>query len=191
MLCERCKKRPATVHITKVVGDQKVELHLCEECARELRELGELPPPFPEEFKPFVEGLQPFSSTFFPLPELLQSFFGSFGGKEGSPRERDDDLRCPKCGMTWREFREKGKFGCSECYEAFRPRLAPLFRRIHGASEHRGKSPARDPSSHLKKRLEELRAELRRKVEEEAYEEAARIRDEIRALENELGGRAG
>ena len=30
MLCEQCKQRTATVHITKVVNNQKTEKHLCE-----------------------------------------------------------------------------------------------------------------------------------------------------------------
>ena len=40
MLCEECKKRPANVHLTKIIGDQKTEMHLCQQCAAERGELG-------------------------------------------------------------------------------------------------------------------------------------------------------
>lgn len=33
MQCQKCKIRPATVHITKIVNDKKTTYHLCSECA--------------------------------------------------------------------------------------------------------------------------------------------------------------
>jgi protein arginine kinase activator len=33
MMCEECQMRPATVHITKIVNNEKSQMHLCEECA--------------------------------------------------------------------------------------------------------------------------------------------------------------
>ena len=35
MLCQKCKTRAATVHITKIVNGKKVERHLCAQCAAE------------------------------------------------------------------------------------------------------------------------------------------------------------
>ena len=35
MLCEKCNKNPATVHVTKIINNNNTELHLCEDCARE------------------------------------------------------------------------------------------------------------------------------------------------------------
>jgi len=39
MLCEKCKKNEANVHISKNINGQATELHLCESCARESGEL--------------------------------------------------------------------------------------------------------------------------------------------------------
>ncbi len=39
MLCQECRRRPATVKITTILENQKTELHLCEECARKRGEL--------------------------------------------------------------------------------------------------------------------------------------------------------
>jgi len=35
MLCQKCKIRPVSVHITKIVNGKKVERHLCSQCAAE------------------------------------------------------------------------------------------------------------------------------------------------------------
>lgn len=35
MLCQKCKARPASVHITKIVSGKKIERHLCAVCAAE------------------------------------------------------------------------------------------------------------------------------------------------------------
>ncbi len=34
MLCTICKEKPATVHLTQIVGDKMQKLDLCEECAK-------------------------------------------------------------------------------------------------------------------------------------------------------------
>ena len=34
MLCSNCKEKPATVHLTQIVGDKMQKLDLCEECAK-------------------------------------------------------------------------------------------------------------------------------------------------------------
>ena len=88
-------------------------------------------------------------------------------------------------------FGQIRRFGCSHCYEAFGEALVPLFRRLHGNQKHMGKIPARAGADvKVRKEIERLRKELQKRIAEEAFEEAARIRDEIRRLESEhrLGG---
>ena len=85
------------------------------------------------------------------------------------------------------EFNRLGKFGCPDCYEAFKEEIPPLLRRIHGHSKHVGKVPNRGTgvfrtATHVKR----LRQHLQKLVQEERYEEAAKVRDEIRALQRQL-----
>lgn len=40
MLCQNCKKRQATIHITRIVNGKRVEMHLCAQCAQELGIIG-------------------------------------------------------------------------------------------------------------------------------------------------------
>ena len=37
MLCQRCKKKQATVHMTEIEGGEKKEVHLCEDCSQRRR----------------------------------------------------------------------------------------------------------------------------------------------------------
>jgi len=56
--------------------------------------------------------------------------------------------------------------------------------RVHNASEHKGRGPGLD--DHQRERLERLNslnAELQLAIRDEAYESAARLRDEISQLE--------
>lgn len=162
MLCDICGKNPATVHLTEIVDDQMNELHLCEECARQKSSQMEQQ---------------------FGLSDLL----AGMAEFEKSPSEKDipEVAKCPNCNMTYAEFKKIGRLGCSECYNAFKKYLGPLLKKIHGSNTHFGKSPsglAKVPTT-KKDNLEDLRIKLQQAIAMEAFEDAARIRDEIREFE--------
>lgn len=166
--CDECKKRPATVHITKIHNNKKTELHLCEECARKYQKNQE----FAINFEPN-----------FSLHKFLSSLF------EGSllDVEPEVSVQCPNCRLTYEQFGKTGSFGCSECYKAFGEKLDPLLRRIHGNSRHAGKVPKRAGGNMwVKREVDQLRRELQSAIQVEAYEKAAEIRDKIRKLEEKL-----
>src|SRR5690606_25622813 len=175
MWCERCKQRPATVHITQVVNNHKTESHLCVTCAQESgvapgKELGFL--------------FEPNFSFHNLLTSLMESEFGPQSAL--SPYQAGIE-RCSTCGLTFTDFRQIGLLGCGECYQAFGRFLGPLFRRVHGHISHTGKVPKRTGGKvRIKKEIEELRRKLQEAIAREAYEEAARLRDEIRAKEEKL-----
>jgi len=157
MLCDICHKNIATVHLTEIVNENVMELHLCQECAR-LK----------------TEGLKYQLNLSDFLTGLVEKY---------EPQEKKS-LTCPLCGLTFYEFKKKGKMGCSRCYETFKAQLLPLFRKIHGSVHHVGKSPRRvKDNMHIKRKMKELKKRLERAVTLEEYEEAAQIRDEIKALE--------
>ena len=59
-----------------------------------------------------------------------------------------------------------------------------MLENIHGETRHCGKTPRRLPQSkQTQSELIQLRKQLLQAVNKEAYEEAARIRDRIRQLE--------
>lgn len=165
MLCQKCKQRTATVHMTKVVNHQKMECDLCETCAGEEM-------PFSYSWQPALD-----------LSDWMSSFLTA-------PMTAGTAVRkCPTCGMTYPEFSKRGRFGCADCYEAFRDTLPKTLRQYHGHENHTGKVPGKHEEKLAQKHhLEELRQALKEAISEEAYEKAAKLRDEIRALEK--GGEA-
>lgn len=171
MTCENCHQRPATYHMTKVVNGHKTELHLCEQCARERDELVAEPN--------------------FSMQKLLSGLLKI--GMPGAEMDFDSAPRpsepaCPGCGMSYSDFARTGRVGCDRCYIEFGERMEPLLRRIHGAVQHTGKVPARGAAQLRKRReIDQLRQRLQEAVRAEQFEEAARLRDQIRQLEQEEG----
>ena len=163
MLCEACKQSQATVHLTEIVNDQMTELHLCEGCANQ-------------------KGAQ--VESHFGLADLL-SGLADFG-KTQEPEEIPAKA-CPSCGMTYDDFRKVGRLGCAECYLTFKRSLGGLLKRIHGSPLHLGKSPVRllKAAKGAKTELLDLKRKLERAIDEEEFEEAARLRDQIRRLEQQ------
>lgn len=169
MLCQRCGEREASVHLTKIVNGEKTELFLCEECAKETGQIS-------------ITGNNPFS-----FQNLLA---GILNPDIGSISEVQSELKCERCGMTYREFTQKGLFGCSECYNAFSSKMDPLLKRIHGSNEHNGKVPKRRGAKlRVKQEIKLLRKEMQEAIQKEHFEKAAELRDRIHELEDKLGGR--
>lgn len=166
MLCDVCGKNNATVHLTEIVDEQMAELHLCEGCAKQKSEQMEQQ---------------------FGLSDLLA---GMAEFVKPAQEKEDAFLKCKRCGLTYVDFKKIGRLGCSECYNTFRKYLIPLLKRIHGSSQHFGKSPSRQGKAAVKKGadLESLRSKLQTAIETEAFEEAARLRDQIRELEKKETG---
>jgi len=157
MKCQKCTKA-ATLHITEVLGEEQFEeLHLCEECAH--------------KYLYETQQKNPGSKT-----AAFQAEEGE--GPPGSSRE------CPLCGIKFVEFRNSGRLGCPHDYQEFRDELTPLLENIHGETKHCGKTPRRQPQNkQTQSELVQLRKQLTQAVNREAYEEAARLRDRIRKLE--------
>lgn len=153
MLCSKCNKNTATVHYQEIINGEKTEYDLCQECANKMK----LP-----VFGTF--NLDPLWLT----PKLFQ----------------ETKVSCPRCGLTLREFSEEGKFGCQECYQAFSDQVPSLLKRIHGHSRHIGKIPKRGGGAlRIKTQLQSLRNQMNQAVQEQNFEQAAKLRDEIKRLE--------
>ncbi len=160
MLCDICGKKEATVHITEIINEKMAKLHLCEECAKE-------------------KGAE--MEEHFGLSDLLAGLTDL--GANIEP-EMMDTVKCNFCGFTYRDFKKMGRLGCSECYEAFKKQLAPLLKRIHGADRHVGKVPLMIGKTVKDSRsLQDLKMKMEKAIQTEDFEEAARLRDQIKELE--------
>ena len=161
MLCDQCGENESIVHLTRIKDNKIVTSHLCEGCALE-------------------QGIEPgISIGDAPLTDFL-----SQTGKALSESSATVGP-CAFCGMKLEQFKKTGRLGCSHCYVTFEPHLRNLLRRLHGNVQHMGKVylPPDPSDAERRERLAGLRRKLDRAVENEDFEQAARIRDEIRNLE--------
>ena len=172
MTCQDCKKREAQVHLTQIVNNEKMSLALCKECAA-------------------ARGFHsPLDNVPFPLAEILSGLTTALPDK-GALHEDAETLTCTSCGLTFAEFTRSGRFGCGECYQAFRTRLEGIMRKVHGASLHRGTIPgvvldtdSRNLPMPIKEE-ERLEAELKKAIEYEEFERAAEKRDKLRLVKQD------
>ncbi|MDG3006485.1 UvrB/UvrC motif-containing protein [Paludisphaera mucosa] len=155
MTCQRCQDE-AVVHLTELVDGRRKETHLCVACARASGlSLPDAPPDF---------GLDAV------LQDLIKKHVGELVGELA-------ESTCPDCRLRYMDFRTGGRLGCPHDYQVFRKGLLPMLQRFHGATRHVGKRARARPGASLRLRL---RSQLRQAVAREDYEEAARLRDQIR-----------
>ncbi len=156
MLCEECNKNPATVVITVMSGGATTTRHLCKECMAKME-------------NSIAKG--DMSSFLASLSSIL------------SKQPRETTLTCDACGLTYEEFLRTGKLGCTRCYQVFSEQLKPLLLRVHGRNQHAGRvPPGREKERELEQCLSGLRAQMDKAVNDENFEQAAVLRDEIKAL---------
>jgi len=164
MLCQKCFKNKATVKITEVINGEEKELYLCEKCALSL-------------------GLQ---KTVKQLPELFHSLMVDVLKEDSPPSARHSvSLKCPYCGTTWDDFMRSGLLGCDKCYEAFHVQIRQVLKQIHGNTHHIGSRPSGQKAPVIQN-LNKLQEELKKAVQNEAFEKAARLRDQIRELQSKI-----
>lgn len=165
MLCQRCHKNLATMRYAEVVDGKVSEQHLCSDCMANQQ----------------AEGASGFElSGAAPTPSMRQIAVGA-------PTAPFAPRTCRACGTEWQEVVESGRVGCSVCYESFVDQLEPVLREMHFALRHRGKVPHRDDvREQMRADLQTKRALLRSALKTENYEEAAKLRDGIRSIEDSL-----
>ena len=89
--------------------------------------------------------------------------------------------------MTYKEFRERGRFGCRRCYNTFADDLPDIMKHSHGDPVYRGKIPKRKrPVALLTDRLSDLQDALQEAIRMERFEEAAQLRDQIAAMRRRI-----
>ncbi|MBU6411217.1 MAG: UvrB/UvrC motif-containing protein [Verrucomicrobiota bacterium] len=161
MLCSVCKEKPATVHLTQIVGDKMQKLDLCDECAK-------------------AKGVT--DPTSFGLADL-DLVLGLGASQEIEQAAGGLELKCPRCGFTQADFKKSGRLGCPECYKTFADALESLLKTMHKGTRHTGKAPeALRTSRENADRLKTLQRKLKKAVESENFEEAASLRDEIKQM---------
>lgn len=165
MLCERCQGKDAAVRLLDVKwsgGAPGVQAAtLCLACARAAG-----------------VGL-PHAQGFTAVVQMLsKGLLPAAAGAKSDKAAAGEDRACPHCGWTLRDLRQTSRFGCPRDYEVFRELTDDLLERLQGAAQH---CDLREESA-----LDRVGAEMHAAVAREDYEAAARLRDQLRALEASL-----
>lgn len=170
MLCERCKEKEATIRYTEIINGAKSEHNLCHTCAQEVEFGYELP-----------------------FAKLLSGMLGAYTAS-GNEKKHDDmeKVVCPSCKMSYQEFIDQGVFGCEVCYQLFEPLIRDNIEKLQGNVVHSGKVPIYNKNLKdinlkgkkvtPKEEVEILETRLKEALKLEDYEDAAKLRDEIKAF---------
>lgn len=182
MLCQNCGKNEANIQYTQIINGVKKEIRLCDKCAKELG----------------VDSLE------FNMPINFANFLGDFLGDYTSNMLpdfiSDNNKKCQNCGQSYEDFIRTGLMGCPECYNTFADRLDLVLKKLQGSSKYLGrkvnseakkikideKENKTEENNNIeneeKNKLEELNEKLKQAIKDERYEDAAKLRDEIKKL---------
>lgn len=170
MICEKCKQNPAKVHIIKIINGKKTSINLCEQCAKTYENI-------------IIEVTKGKN-----INNLVSSLFETIHGQAENTKNNTGP-KCGTCGLTLGGFRKSGRLGCKDCYSMFKGNLDMILEKVQGKTIHVGKIPHRSGGElRIKNQILNLKKELNDKVKKEEFEDAAVIRDEIKALENSIAG---
>ena len=183
MKCDVCEN-PASVFLTQIIDGKMTQVNLCDKCSKE-------------------KGVT--DPTGFQLADFL---IGSSVQKKSraSSSMEEDKVACPECGFTRAHLKKIGRMGCPECYHTFAEDLETMLKAMHKGTRHVGKHPGKTPpvtlspasaptpikapkasktgTMNVKNKLEDLRVAIEKAISDERYEDAAKLRDEMRELES-------
>ncbi|MFM1919421.1 MAG: hypothetical protein RLZZ303_1055 [Candidatus Hydrogenedentota bacterium] len=165
MICPKCNQRLATVRYAEVVDGVVTERYLCPECLARMQQDA--------------------------VPGFEIAVAAPAASKPSAQDVAEDALRtqraCPACGTLLSSVLETGRVGCARCYQVFSDEIDDRLETLHHALHHRGKTVQVDDSkAQIRADLQTKRGLLRSVLKAEKYEEAARLRDEIKSLESAL-----
>jgi len=163
MLCQDCNEQTASIMFTQIINSEKTVLRLCKDCAEK-------------------RGLNPsLANANFSIGDLLAGMAEEEGKVD---TEEMKQVTCSQCGLSYSQFKQSGRLGCSECYETFIDGLKALLRKIHGSNQHLGKIPSFEVEHvQRKKEIRKLRDDLKKAINAEEFERAAALRDRIQERE--------
>lgn len=170
MLCEKCKSRIATIHMTEIVNGTKREVHLCERCV----EKDLIIPYFKMSFEELFEKITSKESV---LPFRMASIRSS---KPGALRFK----RCWACKSSFGKIELSTEFGCANDYVVFTKEIERVLKENNNDNYlHSGKLPNRSLQKTRRiNRLMLLNFRMENAVKSENYELAATLRDELKNI---------
>lgn len=184
-MCERCGERPASCTVAVRMGNQIRHQRLCQVCLGQVN-------------KHLSTG---------DVAKVIGAIMGALTGKEPgkipvfmpkpAPKgpvltQEDHAIVCPGCGATQAQVIQTMKVGCAGCYAAFREKLRQALQQENSRVEYLGRRPIQDEATRQhRSTIAQLTSRMAAAIAQEDYETAARLRDQLRALDREGGAGNG
>lgn len=179
-LCQICKKNPATSHLCELDESGHLqELHICNSCTTRLDlDLSSDPPPIQQIVERAAAADQSNNEPIVNIDADETAVALDITDETG--------LACTSCGISFEQFSKNNRFGCAKDYEAFSSELSELFDELHGSHQHLGRGPVDQQDARNQVLAKRIRLEKRLQdvIAEERFEEAARIRDQLKELDS-------
>ena len=172
MMCEECGIREAKFHLMKIVNDERTERNLCAVCMA--------------KYQKQLPGIDLTN-----LAGILNNILERQEPPESAAEEEGEaELVCEQCGTTYAEFRKTGAAGCANCYKAFYAPIERIFKHVQSSTQHSGRIPegVRCGAS-IRMNIDRLKQRMQKAIQDEEFEQAAKLRDAIRALNAQLAER--
>ncbi len=155
--CSECR-RPIKIRYTEVIGNQCNEVSMCADC-----------------------------------PQLEKKLQGTRGKTGPILVEGTTGLACGNCGTTLEAIRIGTLVGCSTCYDVFDKIIVDELERAQSIPSrvlsskraqalHIGRAPGESKEMNVSVKLVALNEALNETLAREDYEQAALLRDQIKAL---------
>ena len=180
--CSICGEKEALIFVRVYTGGSFEEKALCASCAIKYLE-GK------EEVKSlsFVdEKLMGFVHEMRDLMTDLVTDITSFINTIQYTDEKTKEIKCPVCGLSYNDFKEKGYLGCSACYGSFSESINEFVFEMERGYSHKGKVPKRfDELLSLKKEIYDIKCEIDRSIQTENYEKVMKLSNRLKKL---IGG---
>lgn len=170
MLCEKCKKKKATVFYNENLGGKTRSCSLCADCAETMRRTGEL-----EDVHISL------AATSFGCSD--STMFGNLCGIS-VPHNIAAVRTCPVCSSTLAGIAESGSVGCAACYKTFLDEISGAVHALPANIPYPGRMPRKFRLRQEREaRAALLRDQMKQAVLSEDFETAALLRDQIHALQ--------
>jgi protein arginine kinase activator len=146
----------AAVHLQQVIGGTEQSIHLCTACARNY-------------------GVLPVQSSFSITNNVGVLLFG------GAISAANPQCFCRHCHCTLESFKKDGHLGCAQCYDDLKDDLFSLLENLQKSLTHVGKkAKVSEPKAAPPVVPAPLKDQLKTAIAEERFEDAAKIRDQLR-----------
>ena len=160
-ICEQCKVNEGVVFFRSIIGSTGQDFLVCEECLKKLTGGND------------------------PIAYVKGSLITNSQNAVSQADEEVDgimDMRCDKCDTSLGDISQTNKFGCEHCYVVFSDLL-----NIADCQITVGKKEAQHHATVMTSQLDRLKVEMKKAINGEQYEKAARLRDQIREIQNKPG----